>query len=977
MAGEPGSPTFHGPNPRSSPLARALTDRLDGEVRADDYTRHLYATDASLYRKLPKVVVFPRHRTDVVSTVKLCAERGVPILPRGAGTSLAGQTVNEAVVLDFSRHMDRIIAVDSDYQTATVQPGVVVGRLNQALEADHLHYGAVPASGHRSTVGGGIGNNSAGAHSPVYGPADANLRSVEVVLADGSIARFRPTTPDEIAERAQEDGILGDIYTAVGRLIEEESAVIDAAYPDLGRNVAGYTLDALLEPDERGRINLARLIAGSEGTLGIVTEATLELVEEPTAVGAVLLSYADFIEAMADVAGIMEHGPAAVESMDAPLLEKARAQPKFADKAALVPEGADGALLIEVFGPSEASVERDLEAIVTEFGPPADRAIAAQMTTDDDERARFWALRKSALPLMLSETTDEKHVAFVEDAAVPPAELASFVSGFLELLDSHDTFASFYGHAGAGVLHVRPLVDVASVAGRAEMRAIADGAFELTMAHGGSICGEHGDGRVRTEWTKRQYGEEVVVLFEELKAAFDPAGLLNPGPITGEVTIERDQRIEPGDEAMLAFEPTLAWENANGFRGMVELCHGCAGCRTDQSVEGGIMCPTFRATREEITSTRGRANLLREAIRGYLPPETLFDPRFEAEVLDLCIGCKGCKHDCPSGVDLASLKVELRHQRHRRRGPTRRERALGAFPTLARWGSLTAPVSNWLARTPGANRVMAAALGIHPARAPPRFASTAFTEMVDGRIPDVHPNDADHRVVLLPDPYTNYLEPEIGRATVALLEAAGVAVQVRSNLPPPGRAAYSQGFVDRARRYASETVSTLTPLVEDGWEIVVPEPSAAAMLQSDYAQLLGTRTVAPVASATHTPLSYLHAIDAQLHVDPVDTRFTVHDHCHQQSLGRGGVIEAVLSDHGYRVETVDSGCCGMAGSFGYHAEHYDLSRSIADILLDQLDARDTATVLAAGTSCRSQLAHVDPDRDVTHPAIRFASDLAS
>ncbi len=977
MAGEPAGPTYHGPEVVASPLAETLESRLEGEVRADRYTRHLFATDASLYRAVPEVVVFPQSKADVVTAVEVCAAQEVPILPRGGGTSLAGQTVNEAVVLDFTTHMDAIVDIDAENATATVQPGVILEALNERANQDGLRFGPDPAAGDRSTIGGAIGNNSAGAHSLEYGPTDQYIAELEVVFADGTVGTLGPTTPAEITERASTDDHLGAFYATVDRLLEHELDRIEEAYPKLSRNVAGYNLSALLEPDEAGRINLARLIAGSEGTLAVILEATVELVEEPTAAGAVLLSYADFIAATADVKDILDYEPAAVESIDEPLLEKARNHPKFADRAAVVPEGAEGALLIEVFDDDPDTVESDLETIASIFGPDGGAAIDVRVTTDDDERARYWALRKSGLPLMLSETTDEKHVTFVEDAAIPPANLPDFVEQFQSLLEEHDTFASFYGHAGPGVLHVRPLIDVTSVEGRERMRAIAEGAFQLTMEHEGSIAGEHGNGRVRTEFTARQYDEAVTGLFAELKHALDPTNLLNPGPITGDVQLDTDQRIEPADEVEVPFEPALAWENDNGLRGMVELCHGCGGCRTTQASAGGIMCPTYRATDEEIASTRGRANLLREAIRGHLPPETLFEPRFEAEVLDLCIGCKGCLHDCPSSVDLATLKTELRHQRHERAGTTRRERILGAFPRLARWGSIAAPVSNWLSRIPGAHRLLARTMGLTPSRPPPQFATTALTEWANGRVASRTDGEADHHVILVPDAFTNYLEPAVGRAAIELLETAGVSVHVRDDLPPVGRAAYSQGFVDRARGFAETMVAELEPAIEDGWDVIVPEPSAAAMIQSDYTHLLGEATATGLAEATYTPLEYLDVIDAELPVAPPEERFVIHDHCHQQSIDRGGTVERLLAEHGYTVETVDSGCCGMAGSFGYHREHYELSRSIADILLEQLNDYETDRVLATGTSCRSQLEHVAPDLVVEHPAIRLAADLTT
>ncbi|MFW6153306.1 MAG: FAD-binding oxidoreductase, partial [Halobacteriota archaeon] len=536
--GSTGSPTFHGSDPRATPLATAIDARIDGSVRADTYTRHLFATDASLYRALPVAVVFPRSAEDVYAVVDVCRERDVPLLPRGGGTSLAGQTVNEAVVLDCSRHLSDVTDIDHEEHRVTAQPGVVLGELNERLEDEGLRFAPDPAWRNHSTLGGAIGNDSSGAHSLVYGTTRDHVHELEVVFIDGTVARLGPIEIETVHEQADPEGDAYErLLARASRLLSEGRERIEAAYPDLHRNTAGYALDTLLETDDRGRINLARLFVGSEGTLGVVTQATVAVVEPPDAVGAILLSYDDHQAAMADVPAILELDPAAVETMDEPVLEIARDHPTFADVARLPHPEASGVLLVECFGETEAEVRDQLAELEHRFGPSSGSAIDARIATDDEERTRFWQLRKSSLPLLLSKTTDEKHIALVEDVAVPPDELASFVAGFRDLLADHDTTASFYGHAGASVLHVRPLIDTISSTGRETMRSVASEVFDLAMAHGGTITGEHGDGRARTEWTQRQYDPAIIDEFRALKRAVDPNGLLNPGPIAGTVDL--------------------------------------------------------------------------------------------------------------------------------------------------------------------------------------------------------------------------------------------------------------------------------------------------------------------------------------------------------------------------------------------------------------------------------------------------------
>ena len=1017
---------------RSEDVARPdllwdLEARVDGDVRFDTYSRQLYATDASAYEVTPIGVVFPRSTADVAAVVRYCAEREIPVLPRGGGTSLAGQAVNEAVVLDFTRHMDALVATDPDAGLARAQAGIYLGDLDEALTPYGLKFAPDPAWGDKSALGGAIGNNSTGAHSLKYGKTDAYIEECEVVLADGTVTTFGEISVKELHDRADPAGdLFGRIHAAIARIVDEEGAAIEEAYPDLKRNVSGYDLDVLVEDAMGGSINLGRLMAGSEGTLGIVTEATVSLEPVPETKAVALLTYDDLLEAMADVAPILEHDPAAVEVMDDVLLDLARDTAEFAEVVSLLPVGADSVLLVEFYADSSAEGRQQVTDLIadrvpdgTPDGEPSERAavrtdaprraLRAMEAYDADTRAEFWKLRKSGLPILLSRTSDEKHIAYIEDTAVPAEHLPEYVSRFEDILAEHDTFASYYAHAGPGVLHVRPLLDTKTVAGVETMEAIATAATDLVLEYGGSVSGEHGDGRARTQWNKKLYGEHLFEVFRDLKSAFDPDWLLNPGQVCGDVDMTEHLRFDPDYEFDAGFEPALEWDNENGFRGMVELCHGCGGCRGPQETTGGVMCPTYRASREEITSTRGRANLLRQAMSGDLPDGEQFDVKFMDEVMDLCIGCKGCARDCPSEVDMAKLKAELTHEHHRRHGASLRDRLFANVALLSKLGSATAPLSNLATTLPGSRRALEQVLGIARDRTLPTFRSTSFVEWFEARGgPRVPDEEAEHRAVVLPDTYTNYNHPRAGRAAVYVLEAAGVHVRVPEELIDSGRPAFSKGFLDQARETAARNIAALAPLVRAGWETVAIEPSDAVMYQLDYRDLFpadahrvptgtvpageggprpatdggrsrageskpeGLRDVDRVAANTYGICEYVDALglDRELAFDVPEETLTYHGHCHQKATKKDHHAVGVLRRAGYEVDPLDSGCCGMAGSFGYEAEHLSMSNAIASILYEQIDASPGTQPVAPGASCRAQLGeHYD---EPPHPIEKVA-----
>ncbi len=991
-------------------LVADLEDLVDCEVRADSYSRELYATDASPYEMTPIAVAFPESTADVAGILEYCAAREIPVLPRGGGTSLAGQTVNRAVVLDFSRHMNEILEIDPDGRTATAQPGTILGTLNEALAPHDLKFAPDPAWGDKSAIGGAIGNNSTGSHSLKYGKTDAYIEEVEAVLADGTVTRFGEVTLEEIAERAEPDGDLEErIYAEVDRILTEDADRIDETYPDLKRNVSGYNLDRLVaeargdelpggeETGEPGTVNLARLLAGSEGTLAVVTEATVSLEPVPETKAVALLCYPDLHEAMRDVEPILAHEPSAVEVLDDVLIDLARDTAEFGPVTEMLPEGTNAVLLVEFYAEDADHGKEQVAGLLADRVPsatPAGEASAdaphsgaetlaleALEAYDDAERAKLWKLRKSGLPILLSRTTDAKHISFIEDTAIPPARLPEFVERFEEILEAHDTYASFYAHAGPGVLHVRPLVNTKTEIGLEQLHGIADDVTDLVVELGGSVSGEHGDGRARTQWNHKLYGDELWETFQELKTAFDPDWILNPGQVVfredDPTDLREHLRFDPDYEFEAGFEPALNWDNDNGMQGMVELCHGCGGCRGEQSTTGGVMCPTYRASREEITATRGRANALRQAMSGDLQPDEAFTDEFVEEVMDLCIGCKGCAIDCPSEVDMAKLKAEVTHEYHQRNGASLRDRLFANVATLSKWGSHLAPFSNAVPKLPGARKLLEAVVGIDADRPLPTFRAKTFrdwfrerggaaaskkraaearAERGGSRIGET---EARRTALLYPDTYTNYSHPEAGKAAVRVLEAAGVRVAVPDGLGDTGRPAFSKGFLEKARDAARENVTALAPRVEDGWDVVVIEPSDAVMFQSDYLDLLSTEAAETLAAATYGVCEYIDTfrLDEEIDFDPaaVQQDLVYHGHCHQKSVAKDHHAVGVLRRAGYAVDPLDSGCCGMAGSFGYEAEHASMSDAIGEILYEQVDESDGDRVVAPGASCRTQL----------------------
>jgi FAD/FMN-containing dehydrogenase/Fe-S oxidoreductase len=965
-------------------LAADLRRAVKGEVRFDEYAQVLYATDGSIYQARPAGVVHPKDVSDVQAAVRIAADHDVPIIARGAGSSLGGQAVGPGcVVLEMTTYMDGVVEVRPEERRAIVQPGIVQDHFEEYVSRWGLKFAPDPASSNRATIGGGLGNNSTGAHSVRYGISDAYTEELKVVLADGSLIHTR----EVVLDSEEWEGIVakGDreaaIYETVRGLVEENQDEIDEKYPDLKRNVSGYNLQKVIYENGEGEevINLSKLLVGSESTLGVIVEAEISLVTLPEETSLALYCFSDLIEALAAVPDALSFDTSAVELMDAEVFRLARDSEQFAQYEEPIPDGTEAALMLEFDSELHDDLREPIQRTNEHFVENGDAFDVLEAYTDEDQ-ADIWKLRKAAIPLLMALEGDPKPYPFIEDATVPPAELAEYVQEFERVLDDHGTSAAYFAHAGSGTLHIRPILNLKDGKGIETMRSISEDVTDLVLERHGSFSGEHGDGLARTEFNPKMYGPVLWEAFKEVKSVFDPDWRMNPGKVVYREDDPTDMRenLRYGT-GYQSIEPQtkLDFSKEGGFSHLVELCNGCGTCRQTDDV----MCPTYRGMKDEIATTRGRANMLRAAISGEIPTEEMYSERFQEEVLDLCVGCKGCKSDCPTGVDLAKLKAEVKHGYHEREGSDLRTKLFGNIDRLSWLGHKLAPVSNLGPKVPGSRLLMEKVAGIAPDRKLPPFRRESLVDWYEARGPRIGEDEADRKVVLFPDTYTNYSYPEPGKAAIRVLEAAGVHVRIPDECGPSGRAAYSVGLLDDAEKRARKNVEVLGPYVESGWEVVAIEPSDAVVFQDEYTYLIPGTETERVADAAYGIMEYLdehrlidRLVESERLMVPSES-LTYHGHCHQKSTGKDHHAVGVLGRVGYDVDVLDTSCCGMAGSFGYEAEHYDLSLSIAADLFRKIDASDGDSVIAPGGSCRSQIGDGYGDENPPHPVEKVEAIL--
>ncbi len=1010
--------------PSSSPipeLVNNLKQAISGEVRVDFASRLLYSTDASIYQIEPLGVIFPRHVDEIVAIVDLCKRYGVPVLARGAGSSLGGQAVGQAMIIDCSRYLDRLLDVNVEEQTALAEPGIVLNTFNRLVGRHGLQFGPDPASAERATLGGSLANNAAGAHSIWYGMAADHLLAADVVLSDGRPALLEDVTLERARLKANDagSGVEAALYTAALHIRSNYAGAIRSGWPRTWRRASGYNLNYLLPwapssppfwaesrageplsypPVAPGRINLATLMAGSEGTLAILRKVKVALVPVPRYTILGVMAFPGIAEACDVTLDVLAYTPSAVEVIPQVLVRMARSVPAYSAQLSVLdrlcpPGGEPPALLVVEFSGDDLAALRQKAQALAQIKEPL-------IAEDSTVQRQIWNVRKVGLGLLMSRAGDVRPCAFIEDLAVPVEYLSEFVRGMERILEAHGVQGEIYGHASAGCLHIRPLLNLKSADGVKNMRSIATQAVDLTLSLGGSISGEHGDGLARSEWYGRMFGEQILTAFRELKHAADPHELLNPGKRVAlsphNAVPVMDQNLRYGVEYRAhTWQANLNFASQVDLESAVEQCNGAGVCRKS----GGVMCPSFQATQEEVYSTRGRANLLRALISGRFSDSRKGEATV-LDALDLCLACKGCKAECPSAVDMAKLKYEYLdyyYKTHRRKI---RDYLFGYIGPLARLAHPFAGLVNPILHSPIFSGLFGRALGLSPKRRFPAFSRHSLGAMLRMEEPGASLTGMN-QVIFLSDAFTEYFYPEVGLACYRVLAAAGIRLHYLPVIGA-GRTLISKGFLGAARRHALRVVNEIDKIDPQGnMPIVGVEPSEILTLCDEYPDLLpGDSRAKPISRRAYSIEEFLvrpylvNLSESSMRVANITPtltntqgkqQVTIHGHCYQKARmpiydGYPSGVEAVISTlemAGYSTKVIDSGCCGMAGAFGYEVEHYDLSMKVGEAsLLPAIRAGSDETLVAAsGVSCRSQILD-GAGKKAFHPIELVAAKIA-
>ena len=1019
-----------------------LHKHFTGDIRTDSASRILYSTDASIYQIEPLGVVIPRTQEELHAAVELAAKYTIPILPRGAGTSLAGQAIGEALILDCSRWLDKIIEINAEEGFAIVEPGVVLADLNKAASKHGLMFGPDPASAERATMGGVIANNATGAHSIVYGVSADHILEADVILGDGGLERW-----GTVSEKLSVNSEQSRMVSAVLEIREKYAEAIKQNYPKTWRNAAGYRLNYLLPwtasapPRWEGmyprvsNLNLAPLIAGSEGTLAVIRRMKVNLVPKPKHTILVVLSYASVVDACDDVPRLLTHNPSAIELIPNTIIRAARNSAGYASEASWIDGNPAALLVVEFSGDDADSLKTKASGLDTTQSASTTVFASAPLRSDlrsarggekifiaksNEDQARIWNVRKMGLGLLDSQPRSARPIAFIEDCAIPVERLGEFVREVEKILSAHGTEGGIYAHASAGCLHIRPVLDLKTSRGVESLRSISEAVLSLTLSLGGAMSSEHGDGLARSEHLARAYGPDVIEAMRLLKNAADPNHILNPGKIIHPQKMDANLRYGV-DYKTEAWKPSLSFDRQGSFELAVEQCNGQGVCRKST----GVMCPSFHATRDEMYSTRGRANLLRELIRGtqvdrytstQVKAGSIVNRKSEIEnsvfsALDLCLACKGCKAECPSGVDMAKLKYEFENEYYKTHRRPLRDYVFGYFHVVAKMMTYVAPLANGLMEFAPTKKLITKALGLAEERALPRIASRHVTlsgakslshdeEILRRRY--AAPQNDMPKVIFLPDVFSRYIEPQVEEAALEVLTMCGYDVRVLS-IVGAGASLFSKGFVDAARRHARKMLKLLNQ-VDPSREafIVGVEPPEIYLLKNDYADLLPESAeeisvreskvwlldefLLRSSSFAALRVARLGNLGNRNEIGNENRKIKFHPHCHQRAEGPSadGIASGakasveLLRACGFDVELSDAGCCGMAGTFGFEAEHYEVSMKLfegavrrgivnrggesrkwkveSEIAHSEIENRKSE-IASTGAACRMQVRH--------------------
>ena len=970
-------------------LARELHQQLSGEVRFDAQAKALYATDASNYRQIPIGVVIPRTKDDIVKTIDLCRQAGAPLLSRGAGTSLAGQCCNVAVVMDLSRYYNQILNIDSTGCTARVQPGVVLDRLRHTAEKQHLTFGPDPATHSRCTLGGMIGNNSCGVHALMAGKTVDNVESLEILTYDGLRLEVGRTPEAELEKIIRSGGRGGEIYSKLKAIRDKYADLIRSRFPKIPRRVSGYNLDELLP--ENG-FNVARALVGTEGTCVTVLEAMLRLIPNPAARSLLVLGYPTVYSAADDVMRLLEHKPIGLEGMDEGMVGNLKRYHGFPGRIQHLPTG-QAWLLVEFAGDSKVQAEERARGLMSALEKGA-QAPSMKLFQDAHETEDIWTIRESALAATAFIPGQRDRLEGWEDSAVPPEKLGAYLRDLRALYDRYGYQGAFYGHFGDGCLHTRIDFDQDTQEGRKQWRTFMDDAADLVVRYGGSLSGEHGDGQARAELFPKMFGPELVEAFREFKTVWDPQNKMNPGKVVNAYGILDNLRL--GENYRPAKPQTYFQfpDDKDNFARAALRCVGVGKCRRE---EGGTMCPSYMVTRDEKDSTRGRAHLLFEMLKG----ETIRSGWKSEEVkdsLDLCLSCKGCKSDCPTNVDMATYKAEfLSHYYEGRMRPVQAY-AFGLIYWWARLASLMPRVVNFFTQTPGFSHLTKALAGMPRQRKIPVFATETFRQWYFKRRPSPPPSphgvgrgdflksppldsprptewgegggEGSHRVILWADTFNNHFHPDTAKAAVQVLEAAGFQVNVPRQSLCCGRPLYDYGMLKLAKRMLSDILDALRPQIRAGIPVIGLEPSCVTVFRDELLNLFPQDEDAKRLSEQTFLLSEFLIKKVPNYQPPqLNRKALVQGHCHHKSVLGFDAERQLMEKMGLEVSSPEAGCCGMAGSFGFEKDHYDVSMKVGEQALlpaARQASRDTL-LISSGFSCREQITQAT-DRPVLHIA---------